>query len=48
MPNTTTTKSGWRNYRVTINELEQRTGFDFLVSLADEIENAIESKKGKG
>lgn len=47
MDNTETTKSGWRNHRVTVDELEERTGYDFLAPLNDEIENAIESKKNR-
>lgn len=45
MDNTKTTKSGWRNHRVTIDELEKRTGYDFLAPVSDRIENLIEAKK---
>lgn len=45
MENTKTTRSGWRNHRVTIDELEQLTGYDFLAPLDDEIEAILESKK---
>jgi endonuclease G len=47
MDNTKTTKSGWRNHRITIDELEKRTGYDFLAPLSNRIENAIEAKKNK-
>jgi endonuclease G, mitochondrial len=45
MENTRTTISGWRNHLVTVDELEQLTGYDFLAPLDDEIENAIESRR---
>lgn len=47
MDNTVATKSGWRNHRVSVDELEERTGFDFLAPLADRIENAVEAKKNR-
>lgn len=48
MENTKTTTSGWRSHLVTVDELEERTGFDFFAPLRDEIENQIESKKDRG
>lgn len=39
-----TAPGNMENYVVTIDEVEQITGFDFFSSLPDEIENAIESK----
>lgn len=48
MPNTKTVKSGWKNHLTTIDELEQLTGFDFLTTLPDEIENAVEAQKFAG
>lgn len=35
----------WKNYLVTVDEIEQITGFDFFELLPDEIENIIESRK---
>src|SRR5687768_8349334 len=43
MPNEPDLVSGWRNYRVTINEIEEFTGFDFLSTLPEAIENSLEA-----
>mgnify|MGYP000860917224 FL=1 len=32
-------------YLVSVDEIEQRTGLDFLAALPDEAENALEAKK---
>lgn len=36
----------WSNYIVSIDELEKLTGYDFLSNLEDEVEEALESRKG--
>ena len=33
----------WTNYSVSVDQIEQWTGFDFFVNLPDSIENAAES-----
>ena len=35
---------GWEDYAISIDTLESRTGLDFLSTLPDDIENALESK----
>ena len=44
MPNEKTIKNKWQNYRTSVDEIETKTGYDFLSTLPDEIENAIENK----
>ena len=38
-------KNSWTNYAVTIDEVEQLTGIDFLAALPDDVETAVESKQ---
>lgn len=45
MPNNETLSTNWKNFATTIDEIEEKTGFDFLTTLSDEIETALESKK---
>lgn len=45
MPNESNNKSGWKNYITTVDDLESITGYDFLSTLSDEIESALEAKK---
>lgn len=45
MPNETDNKSGWKNYITTVDEIESKTGYDFLSTLPDSIQSIIESKK---
>lgn len=47
MPNDREIKNGWKNYLTTIDELEELTGYDFLSTLADDIEADLERKKMK-
>jgi len=35
----------WTNYATTIDEVERRTGYDFLEDLDDEVEDVVESKQ---
>jgi len=37
--------NSWTNYATTIDEVERITGYDFLASLNDEVENVVESKQ---
>ena len=37
--------SSWTNYAVTIDEVEQLTGIDFLAALPDDVETTVESKQ---
>ena len=37
--------NSWTNYATTIDKVEALTGYDFLPSLEDEVENVIESKE---
>lgn len=45
MPNDREIKNGWKNYVTTVDELEELTGYDFLSTLADDIEAVLESKR---
>jgi endonuclease G len=35
----------WQRYRVTVREIEQRTGYDFLSALPKNLQDALENKK---
>lgn len=35
----------WRQYQTTVDEIEQRTGFDFLTAVPKKIQDVIESRK---
>ncbi len=43
MPNSGSINSDWRTYRVSVDQVEALTGFDFFSNVADPAENAIES-----
>lgn len=44
MPNTTGIRTNdWRQYRVSVDQVEALTGYDFLSNVPDNIENVIES-----
>jgi len=43
MPNSGSINSDWRTYRVSVDQVEALTGFDFFSNVADSAENAIES-----
>lgn len=43
MPNSGTINSDWRTYRVSVDQVEALTGFDFFSNVADSAENAIEA-----
>lgn len=45
MPNESDNKSGWRNYITTVDDLESKTGYDFLSSLPKQIEAVLEAGK---
>ena len=36
-------QTAWKNYTVSVDQVEEWTGFDFFVNLPDSIENAAES-----
>ncbi|MGG6266152.1 DNA/RNA non-specific endonuclease [Leptolyngbya sp. AN03gr2] len=38
----------WRDYRLSVDELEQKTGYDFLSNVPEAIQNAIESTVDRG
>lgn len=45
MPNTQTVNQyKWYDYRVSVNELEELTGYDFFTNLSEEIQTVIEAK----
>ncbi|RYF68699.1 MAG: DNA/RNA non-specific endonuclease [Cytophagaceae bacterium] len=45
MPNTTTAGDGkWSDYRVSIDQIEQRTGYDLLSTLPDAVQRVLEAK----
>lgn len=43
MPNNNSVASDWKQYRVSVDYVEQMTGYDFFSNVADSTENAIES-----
>lgn len=45
MPNESNIKNSWREYIFSVDTIEERTGFDFLATLNDGIESALEAKK---
>lgn len=45
IPNTKTIRGSWRNFRnTTVDELESKTGYDFLATIRDDIEAILESQ----
>jgi DNA/RNA endonuclease G (NUC1) len=44
MPNTTTVSGGWEQFRTSVDQIEQLTGYDFLALLPDAIESVVESQ----
>jgi endonuclease G, mitochondrial len=47
-PNINSISSDWGMYRTSVDALEQATGYDFLSSLPDQVENVLESKVDTG
>lgn len=45
MPNESDNKTGWKNYITRVDEIESKTGYDFLSTLPKNIQSIIESKK---
>jgi hypothetical protein len=45
MPNTTTVSGGWEQFRVSIDHVEQLTGYDLLSALPDGIEQIVEARR---
>jgi endonuclease G len=43
MPNSGAINSDWRTYRVSVDQVEALTGFDFFSNVEDVVENAIEA-----
>ncbi|WP_272459741.1 DNA/RNA non-specific endonuclease [Polyangium jinanense] len=37
---------GWEKYRTTVDEIEQRTGYDFLTAVDEDVQAEIEAKRG--
>ncbi len=44
MPNSQSIRRGWYNYRVSVDYIERRTGYNFLSKVSSSIQSAIESK----
>ncbi|MCQ6961300.1 DNA/RNA non-specific endonuclease [Mucilaginibacter aquariorum] len=44
-PNINTTNSDWRQYRVTVRDIETATGYNLLSNLPQNIQDAVETKK---
>ncbi|KAB7726642.1 hypothetical protein F5984_23735 [Rudanella paleaurantiibacter] len=43
MPNTNTVgENKWSNYRVSVDEIEQRTGYNLLSNVPESVQRAIE------
>jgi endonuclease G len=40
-------RSQWRQYQTTVDEIEQRTGYDFLTAVPENIQKVIESRKAQ-
>lgn len=45
MPNDATVSSRWRTYLTTVDEIEEKTGYDFLSTVTKKIQSVIEAKK---
>lgn len=46
MPNETGIQdTGWESYRVTIDEIEKRSGYDFLTAIPKSVQSALEARK---
>jgi endonuclease G len=46
MPNVSGIKNAdWQTYRTTVRDIEQKTGYDFLSNLSQNLQNALENKK---
>lgn len=43
-PNTTTVNADWKQYRVSVDQIEQATGYDLLSALPAAIQNTLETK----
>jgi len=43
MPNTVTCTGAWTNYRVSVDELETLTGYNFLSNVPTAIQDVIEA-----
>ena len=46
--NTSITKANWKDYAITIDELEEKTGIDFFCNLPDDIEDEVEKNLDTG
>jgi endonuclease G len=44
-PNVNTINSDWKQYRVTVREIETATGYNLLSNLPQQIQDAVETKK---
>jgi endonuclease G len=44
-PNINTTNSDWRQYRITVRDIETATGYNLLSGLPQNVQDAIETKK---
>ncbi|GGH10106.1 DNA/RNA non-specific endonuclease [Mucilaginibacter phyllosphaerae] len=44
-PNTNTINTDWKQYRVTVRDIEAATGYDLLSNLPKSVQDAIETKK---
>jgi endonuclease G len=45
MPNDATVSSRWRTYLTTVDDIEEKTGYDFLSTITAKIQAVIEAKK---
>ncbi|WP_162818005.1 hypothetical protein U0035_03220 [Niabella yanshanensis] len=43
-PNTNTVNADWKQYRVSVDQIELLTGYDLLSALSANIENQLEAK----
>ncbi|MDQ1524343.1 MAG: endonuclease mitochondrial, partial [Pyrinomonadaceae bacterium] len=48
VPNRNDVSTDWRTYRVSVDQVEALTGFDFFSNVEDSVENAIESGVDNG
>ena len=44
MPNFNPLTKNWRDYRVSVDEIEQNTGLDFLTNIPKNIQDKLEGK----
>ncbi len=45
MPNEKVLSKRWRTYLTTVDAIEEKTGYDFLSTVSEQIQSVVEAKK---